>query len=188
MKAIPTKRWLSLMLSAWCLGGCASHRYLHKVEALPVVVNPGGEDWGIDLALQFSDEIRLTLGNVSSQSVNVLWDECAYIDVDHRSHPMAVASAKKGVSRVSVIAPGSQVDEVLRPVGDGLDRGVDPLLPARGRPLLLSPRFVGDPLFVPANATRELVGKEIGVFLVFERQGARKTVMAKYRIAHVEVT
>ena len=50
---------------------------------------------------------------------------------------------------------------------------------------LLSPHYRGNVIFIPRNVSETMVGKEIGLFLVLERQDQRKTVLTKYRIARV---
>jgi len=159
------------------------------VRPLPVVITPAEPSWGLDVAVEFSDRIRVTVVNQSTEPTQILWDECAYVDVDDQSHRVITAEHAKHPllpQPPSTIAPGSRLQAVLLPLPHPNDRGLDPLVPAKREALLLSPRYVGNPLFTPAGVRdNKLIGREIGLFLVFERSGVKKYVTAKYRISAV---
>ena len=159
------------VLVALCCLGCAGRQAAYTVTPLPTVVHPPGRVWGLDMSIEVSDAIRLKLVNTSREPVKVLWEECAYIDTANRSHRLLTSQARSAaaplVQAPSVIAPGTTLEEVLVAADRVQGRGSDPLLATR----------VAKP--------KRLAGKELGLFLVFERSGEHKQVLAKYRIKQV---
>lgn len=184
--------WTGLVIAALLCAGCSSTHYAYSVDPLPVVVQPPESGWDLELAVDFSDVIHVTLVNEGTEPIKVLWDESAYIDLDNQSHRVLTSSAKRAklpptAQPASIVAPGSRVEEALVPLPNVADSGLDPLLPAGRSPLLLSPHYVGQVMFTPQQVGATMLGKDIGLFLVLERNQQRKTVLSKYRIADVRV-
>ena len=181
--------WLALLASA-VAAGCGG-QFVYTVRPLPVIVQPSGESWGLETAVQFGYPIQLKLVNTSAGQVNVLWDESAYIDLNNRSHRVLTASAKAlgnpPVQAISTVAPATALDEWLYPVPtEGGDPGADPVLGALKRKRVWLPWYTGEPDLSRRSLKRgALNGKQVGLFLVFERDGRKKTALAKYAIDHV---
>ena len=178
-----------LLVALLLLTGCGASRTVYLVDPLPPIVHPTGEDWGVDIDVAFSDHILLTLVNSGIEPVAVIWEESAYVDVDNRSHRVMnseVRRAKRPAAmKPSIVAPGTRLQEVLTPVGHELDTGMDPLLPVKRGSLLLSPNYVGNPV-MRRKVSDSVKGKQIGLFLVLERAGQRRTVLANYTISDVK--
>jgi hypothetical protein len=179
-----------LALATLCAAGCArAASYMYTVKPLPVVVNPPSADWDVEISVDFSDVMKVTFVNRGAESVNVLWDDCAYIDIDSRSHRIVTASARGGISgaaqATAPVAPGTRVEETITPVPIEGQASRDPFLPQPDT-LLVHPGYVGRSLAgLRAGQAEKLVGRHIGLFLVFERNGEKKTVLAKYEISRV---
>ena len=168
------------------LAGCGANRQYLSARALPVVVVPADADWSIDATVALKDRIYVQLANQGIEPVSVLWDESVYIDVDQRSHRV-LPESEHPMERASraTIAPGTRLDEILVPAGTTSDNPHDPLLPEmrRGRwwwPFgHEKPRRIGSKI----RAGDSVVGRQVGVFLVLERNNQKKTVLAKYEMA-----
>jgi hypothetical protein len=141
----------------------------------------------VDVSIGLHDVIQVELNNRSERPVSVLWNECAYIDIEKRSHPVRVLSrAHSDGPQRSTVAPGTRVREVLVPVGSPLDNALDPLLPVSKKRGLLKKNSSARPnLGAKVPAQHPLLGKEVGLFLVLDRDGERKTLMAAYVIQRV---
>ncbi|MBI2884871.1 MAG: hypothetical protein HYY15_01715 [Candidatus Omnitrophica bacterium] len=166
-------------LAAACLG-CATPRVL-TARPLPVMLNPAAPSWGIGVSIEPSSAIRVRIVNGSDEPVSVLWEESAYVDIENRSHPVEPSSTRQPRSPV---APGSYVEETLRVHAEPEDASLDPLLPRPRRKLAWLLGSGARPHLGSRITGRDssLLGKEIGLFLVLERRGERKTLLAKYVI------
>ncbi len=180
---------IPLLLLALCSLGaaaCGGRRFVYRVASLPAIVNPGGGDWGVDIQVDFSRVLLVRLANQGTEPIKVLWDECAYIDIDDRSHRVLTTDGSRlSQQPPSIIAPGTHLQEILRPVPMPGDSGVDPLLPAKRPVTLITLDYLGDATMTPARR-RALVGKQLGLLLVLERDGERKTVRTRYAITTVK--
>lgn len=167
---------MACLLVISLLAGCGSVRDVYTVQPLPVAVRPGDESWGVEVSLEMTEAIHLAVINTSQEPVRIIWDDCAYLDVEGRSHRLLAVGGTQGAElspRVPTsVAPGSRVDEVLHPASDRFSSGDDPLLPGR--------------LSATHRKQGAMTGKTIGVFLVLERSGRRRTVTATYAITGVQ--
>ncbi len=152
---------------------------------MPVVVSPAERDWGLEIAIQPTDALRVRLANASRRPISIIWEECAYIDIDNRSHPVQASYAQQVAGqRRSTLAPGTTLEEVLVPLPGPRDNPLDPLLSSKRPRGFHVWRRGKAPSRLGALVRRDhpLMGQQLGVFLVFEREGQRKTVLAKYTI------
>lgn len=153
---------------------------------MPVRVSQADTGWDIRVGLTLRDPIRVHVVNSGPEPVSVLWDECAYIDVDRHSHPvMPISAGRSGQPLRTTIAPGTQWEEALRVVPGTEALPHDPILSQRravrwwwpfGGPK--TPRIGSQ---VPRGSP--VFGKEVGLFLVLTRGQEKKTVLAKYALA-----
>lgn len=166
--------------------GCGSTRHLYTVQPTAVVVRPVADPWGVDVALKLEDAIHVDITNTSQEPVRVLWGECAYVDIDGRSHQLQAVRGTPAVSALENVAPGSHVDAVLTPAGGPSRYSSDPLLPGRPVPGL---RPTGLARWWPFRRRpavgQDAVGKPVSVLLVLERDAHRRTVLASYTIENV---
>ena len=173
-----------VVLAAACLGGCGSQKQYLSARALPVVVVPADSDWSIDASVALKDRIYVQLANQGIEPINVLWDESVYIDMDQRSHRVLPDGKPMDRAAHATVAPGTRLDEILVPAGTATDNPHDPLLPeVRRSPWWWpfgdeKPRRIGSRI----RAGDPVIGKQIGVFLVLERNNQKKTVLAKYEM------
>jgi hypothetical protein len=121
---------VGVLLGCGLLMGCGGRRHVSTLEQLPVTINPGGGEWGVEVGIEMSDVIRVQLVNTSEEPVRAVWEESAYIDVDGESHPvMAWGGGGKPRRRTqapltrTLVAPGSRIDMVLLPHGEGPKSG-----------------------------------------------------------------
>lgn len=182
-RSTPVTRWTAAatggVLALVC-AGCGTPRVL-AARPLPIMLSPPSPSWGMSIAIEPNERLRVRLVNESPEAISVLWEECAYIDVDNRSHPITPSAARQARSTV---APGSYLEETIVPVGGEDDTSLDPLLPTKSQSFRWLPgRHEKRPrLGSRVGRYHPLVGKQIGVFLVLERGGERKTLLAKYTI------
>lgn len=172
-------------LLAGSLAGCGSTQHVYTVQPTGVVVRPAADPWGVDVALEIEEAIHVAIANTSQEPVRILWEECAYVDVDGRSHRLQAVGHDPAVPSLESVAPGARVDAVLTPVSRPLRYSSDPLLPGRPAP---GPKPTGLARWWPfqrAAAGQDAVGKPVSVFLVLERDTHRRTVLASYTIADV---
>ena len=168
------------------LGGCGSSRQALTARALPVVVSPAAPDWEVSVGLEMKDGIMVRVENHSDEPVSVLWDESSYIDVDQGSHAVAQAAATSTVKRPrAILPPGTRLEELLAPEPGRVDNPLDPLLSAGKPGHWWWPFGKQKPLRVGSKVRWDhpALGREVGVFLVLERAGVKKTVLAKYQLA-----
>lgn len=164
-------------LAAAALAGCGTAHIL-AARPLPVVLNPPMPAWGISVAIEPTDILRVRLVNDSHEPVSVLWDESAYIDVNNRSHPVKPASSQ---GTRSTIAPGTRLEETLVLMAPAGPEPLDPLLPAKGKTFgWLTGGDHRPRIGQPIDGGHPLVGKQIGLFLVLQRGDERKTLLARY--------
>lgn len=149
-----------------------------SARPLPVVLNPPTPGWGISVGIEPTDVLRVRLVNDSQEAVTVLWEESAYIDVNNRSHPVSAVSSRQ--SR-STVAPGTRLEETLVPLATAGHDPLDPLLPAKKRKFSWL-RGSKERVHIGTTVRNDhpLLGKQIGLFLVLERSGERKTLLARY--------
>ncbi len=184
--ALPMLRWVLL---ASVLSGCGSARTVYIVQPMPVVVRPLAEPWDVEVALNLAEAIHLQVINAGDEPVKLLWADCTYIDMDGRAHPLVMAKPAGGAAAGGLlpmsIAPGSRLEQVLVPAAGQFNNRNDPLLPGRSSPT--RPRGLMSRLwpFHRDRGPHPAVGKTIGVFLVLERNGSRRTVTANYTITGV---
>ena len=183
-------RWL---LAACLAGGCGTVRDIYTVEPLPMVVRPSDEAWGVEMALDVTDAVHVGVANMSQEPVRLLWDECAYIDIDGESHRLVMARAARGQEPPpqvpTSVVPGSHVEQTLYPANARDGDRFDPLFPGRPAALRRPERFLRRlwpfGLTPPAHPA---AGRQVSVFLVMERGGKKRTLTAPYRIAAVRRT
>jgi hypothetical protein len=142
-------------------------------------------NWGVTAQVRLLDNIYVRIENRGDKPVYVRWDESAYIDVGQQSHAVELVVPRGGVAKsYSVLAPGTHVEEQLRPVSSGISQVEDPLLapPAKGGWRLWGSGLKG--LHIGAEVERgdPLLGKEVGFFFVLEREGVKKEVITKFRL------
>ena len=157
---------------ALAVAGCGPVHHTYTIRPLPVTVMPGsGPDWDVDIRVDFSQGMLVTLENHSPYAIRVLWDECAYIDIDNQSHRVLTTTGQRAGQHApqtaAVLAPGTRLQEVLYPVAHWKDSGVDPILPA-SRPSLISPAAMGGLFSLHGARFKRLAGRELGLFLVLE--------------------
>ena len=189
MRRRVSRSW-GLLLGGFLGAGCASAHVL-AVRPLPFVVSESSADWSVDVSLELRDVIHVEMINRSERPVSVLWNECAYIDIEKRSHQVRVLSrAHEDGPQRSTVAPGTRVREALVPIGSPLDNSLDPLLPvSKKRRWGVKRRSGSRPsLGAKVPAQHPLIGKEVGLFLVLDRDGERKTLLATYVIERVPST
>lgn len=179
-------RWPALFIAVLALSGgaCSTTPRALAARPLPVVLNPSEPPWGISVSIEPSDVLRVRLVNESPQPISVLWQECAYIDVENRSHPVTALSSQQPRA---TIPPGAHLEERLLPVAQPGDSRLDPLLPVPRRAfgwLVGSEPRVRFGSRVTAN--HPVLGREVGLFLVLERGGDKKTLLAKYAIEEAD--
>ena len=174
------------LVLAGLLGGCGSSRQALATRALPVVVNPGAPQWEVAVGIEVKDGIVVRVENHGDEPVSVLWDESSYIDVDQGSHAVAQAAADTSVIRRSraVLPPGTRLEELLAPEPGRVAAPLDPLLSAGEPGHWWWPFGKQKPLRVGSKVRVDhpALGRELGVFLVLERDGVKKTVLAKYKL------
>lgn len=174
--------------SAALITGCGSLLYTYALRPKPVVVNPADEPWQVEVIIDIKNAIDLEVVNRGQEPVKVLWDECAYVDIDGRSHRLRPAAEEPLGQLPTTVPPGSKLKEALLAVRGGSDNPDDPLLPGRPRTILLS-RSVWDRFLRPFHRAQlfaaEAVGKNVSVYLVLEREGNRRSVTAAYAISGV---
>lgn len=173
--------WAGLLLLAGCSGPAPS-----LVQPLPVVVQPAGEPWGVEVALVVDEAIHVDLANASQRPVRVLWDECVYIDGAQEAHRVLTASAWAhrdfGAQVPAQLAPGSHLRETLYPVAADRQRvgPIVPPLPGWGeRTWVGMKRWF---FFQWGARPRRPDPHTVGVFLVLEDAQGRKTLTAPYAI------
>lgn len=164
---------------------CGSSARTLAARPLPVRVSQADADWDVQVGLELGDPIRVHVVNSGLEPVSVLWEECAYIDVDRQSHPVMPRSAgRTGRPLRTTIAPGTQWKDTLRVVPGSEAVPHDPILSQRrvvrwwwplGGPK--TPR-IGSQIAPGSPA----LGKEVGVFLVLARGAEQRTVLAKYAL------
>lgn len=187
--AVSGCRWVLLLivgpLLAGVCGECQAAQHIYTVQPMPVIVHPAEGPWGVEVAIQVTDAIHLEIINGGKEPVRILWEDCAYIDVDGRSHRLRTASGEPAAQIPVSVAPGSRVEAVLSPVEDSRSNKNDPLLP--GKPERAQPSGLLRRLwpFHRAQAGSQVLGKTITVFLALERNGNRRTVTAAYAITGI---
>ena len=171
---------------AGLLGGCGSSRQALTMLPLPVVVSPASPDWEVSVGIEVKDGIMVRVENHSGEPVSVLWDESSYIDVDQGSHAVAQTAVASIVKRPrAVLPPETRLEELLAPEPGRAGIPLDPLLSAGERGHWWWPFGKQQPLRVGSKVRLDhpALGREIGVFLVLERAGVKKTVLVKYKLA-----
>lgn len=182
----------SLLVGA--LAGCGTTTQAYTVRPLSGTVHPSDESWELDVAVEIADGVQLRVANASQEVVRIAWDDCAYIDVEGRSHRLLRARAMRQRDHSpqvpTAIAPGARIEDTLYPVADKPLNEDDPLLPSRAKPQpssvwLRRLLFLREPTAASAS-----VGKTVKVFLVFERGIGPdiKTLTTTYLISNVETT
>lgn len=183
------RRITPVLIVAFALSyGCSSTRTYLATQSLPVEIKPAEPDWEITVGLKMTDSIRIQLVNYGAEPVHLLWGESAYIDIEQRSHPITPLWSSSAQNQIrATAAPGTRLEEVLVPVGGLQESGsIDPLLSRGERRRRWWWPFGGNPKIqrIGMRVARgdPLLGKEIGVFLVLERNGQRKHLVAKYAL------
>lgn len=185
------RKWGIVALSAGVLLSGCSGPAPSLVQPLPVVVQPAGEPWGVDVALVIDEAVHLEMANAGLRPVRVLWDECVYIDGAQEAHRLLTASAWQhrdfGAQVPAQLAPGSRLRETLYPLGAHRERLASVVPPP---PSLGERTWVGVKrwLFFQWQAQpRRPDPQTVGVFLVLEDHNGRKTLTAPYAIGHATV-
>jgi len=132
-------------------------------------------------------EFRLSLQNRSAQSIRVVWDEAAYVDLDGAPHAVARArggpSADAGAERPSVVGSGGRVDEIVVPARNaGVGAGADD-----SRPLMGATDVRSSASDSAAAALAALKGKRVQLVLPLEVEGALTRYTLSFVVADVRV-
>ena len=174
------------VLAATAAAGCSSSHQVLSTKAQPVLVSPASPSWDIPVGIEVNDGIHISVENRGSDPITIIWEESSYIDVSRRSHPVVPSSAAAaGRLPRSVLPPGTRLDERLTPIAGIADDPLDPLLSTRQSGHWWKPFDSTAPLRIGSeiDPNNPILGKEIGVFLVLEKDGNKKTVLAKYTLA-----
>ena len=170
------------------LAGCGTSKSVLTTRAQPVVVTPPTPSWEVPVGIELKPNgILVRVENRSSEPISVIWEESSYIDVNQRTHPVVPASSAAVGGRLpsSVLPPGTRLEELLTPARGVGDDTYDPILSdgQKGKWWMLGRRK--EPMRVGSHIQRDspALGKEIGVFLVLEKDAAKRTVLAKYTLS-----
>ncbi len=168
------------------LVGCGSARQILTTQALPVIITPPTPSWDVGVGIEMKDALLVRVENRGSEPLSVVWEESSYIDVDQRSHPLIPDSAAS-VGRMprSVLPPGTRLEERLTPVSSRTESQLDPLMANLEPGAWWRPFDKKEPLRIGSEVPWDhpSLGREMGLFLVLERDGSKRTILAKYKLA-----
>ncbi len=180
-----------LILVTWgmAISGCETvpKRYL-ATKSLPIEVRPAEPDWDINVELDLREDIHIALENNSNEAVHLLWGESAYIDVNQQSHALVpVDGIQMTPSQKSIVAPNTDYSIRLKPLVAAKINHSDPLLPQlkKSQPWywpFSSKQIVRPRIGEEIVSQYPLKGKRVGLFIVLERNGVKRQLLAHYEL------